>query len=124
MLNEFISEGFLYVVKGGEDTGAVGVDGDCMLIMGRRLAVFGATLPAVFLDDNVTAAKIDHRFDTYTHAFFQDGSDSTTSVVGDFGVFVHFSSDAMSAHLADDCVAVAFAISLDCIRDVADALSS
>ena len=94
LLNESVSESFFDVVECGEDLRAFRVYDYGVFIVGGGFAVFCAALPAVFFDDDVAAAEVDHGFDADAHALFQYGSATTASVVRDFRVFMHFASDA------------------------------
>ena len=91
-----------------------------MLIVSRRFAILSTTLPAVLLYHDVPATEINHRLNADTHSFFKEWPDTATSIIGDFGILMHFTAYAMTAHLADHSVTVAFAIRLHCICDVTD----
>ena len=123
VLNKSIAEGLLNVIKCCQNLCGVVDYGYGVLVVGGGLAVFGAAGPSVGFDDDVFASHVDHGLDGYAHAVFNQRAGAAASVVGDVGVFVHLASYAVSAHFANNAVAVAFAVCLDGVGDVADAVA-
>ncbi len=74
-------------------------------------------------NEDIALSEVDHRLDAETHAVFDNRSGALASVVGHFGVFVHLAAYAVSAHFAYYRVSVAFAVGLDGVGDVADAVA-
>ena len=111
------------IIESCQDFNFVVDHGEGVLVVGRGLAVFCAASPAVAFDDDVAAAKVDHRFDADAHAVADNGTDATPTVVGDFGGFVHAAADAVTTHFAHDGVTAVLAVGLDGVGDVADAMT-
>ena len=76
-----------------------------MLEMGGRLAVFGATLPAVVADDDILASEIYHGLYGDDHAGLQKRTYAATPVVGNLRILMHALAYAVTAHLPHDTVA-------------------
>src|SRR4051812_42621585 len=100
----------------GEDFAAGFSDGDGVLEMGGRLAVFGHHRPFIFQKHHFTLAHDHHGLDRYGRADFKTkiapklfGGDE----IGDLGLFVHAAADAVADELADDRKAVPLDVPLD-----------
>ena len=99
------------------------MDGDGVLEMCGPAPVAGLDGPAVRHHIYFITALRDHRLDGDAKAVAQLLAFSSASVVGNLRVLVHLAPYTVSYELADDAVALGFAMALDGVADVSDAMS-
>ena len=118
------SQRLFYVLVGGNNLGlSLGVDGDLVFVVCRRLPVGRTDGPAVLVLPDLMGARRNHRLDTEDHAGADHFALSRLSVVGDVGGLVHLPSDAVPAEFADDAVVVRLQVTFNRMADVADAFA-
>src|SRR5574344_885517 len=91
--------------------------------MSRRLPVFSAGGPAISFNNYVLASLINHWLYCNAHTIFNEWTSATASKVWNFRVFVELTSHAMTTHLSHHAVTTLFAVVLNGVTDVADAIS-
>ncbi len=91
-----------------------------MLVVSRRFTVFRPASPPITFNHDIAASEINHRLYSQAHAVLDYRAGSPTSVIRHLRIFMHFSADAMAAHLAHHGITLALNIRLDCIGDIAD----
>src|SRR5271170_1993257 len=100
--------------------GAIFCDGYGVLEVGAVTAVDCDGCPTVLEDTDFRAAGVDHGLDGENHAGLEAGALAGWAEVGDLGVLVHGTADAMADKLADDAEALGLAVLLDCGGDIAE----
>ena len=88
-----------------------------------RLGILCTACPAVLLGElDILGAHADHGFDSDYHTFFQEGTRTRDTIVGNIGAFVHLETDAMTAKLTNYRIAILFAVLLDSMADIANTI--
>ena len=91
--------------------------------MSGGLTVGGDVGPTIAQGLGLETAEVDHRFDRERHAGLDFFTGAAPTKVGDLWGFMHRGSDAVADHIANDAEAVAFAVGLNRMRDVADTIA-
>ena len=74
--------------------------------------VAGAYTPTVILHINPSVTQCDHRLDCDTHTLLELGTVTATTVIGNAGILMHFTTYAMTDKLTNYAISMALAVRL------------
>ena len=106
-----------------EDLGA-GICGEHGVFeMRGGLTVGGDVGPTIGEGLGLKTAEVNHGLDRERHAGLDFFASAAPTEVGDLWGFMHRGADAVADHIANDAEAVAFAVGLNRMRDIADTIA-
>src|SRR5262245_16475089 len=105
-----------------QDAGAAGRDRDGVFEMSRQAAVYGDRCPAVLEHPHLAGPHRDHRLDGQNHPGLQNDAAPRIAEIGHLRLLVQRPTDPVSDDRAHDREAVALAVRLHAVRNVAEAV--
>ena len=100
------------------------MNGDCMLKMRSGLPVTGYDCPLIRQHKDFIGSHRDHGFNCNAKTILYHLTITAFTVVRYSWIFVHLLTNAMTNKLTNDSVAIAFAVLLYSITNIADSLTS